>query len=119
MAEDDPAVRRFVVSALTGLGYQVEAPEGVEAVLAAGRAPGRFQLLLTDLVMPGCSGPDLWRRLGEEGARPPVVFMSGYAAALDQAPDLAGRPKIAKPFTAQELGGLVRATLDAAKAGSA
>ncbi len=119
VAEDDPAVRRFVVSALAGLGYRVEAPDGVEAVLAAGRVRGRFQLLLTDVVMPGCSGPDLWRRLGEEGAPLPVVFMSGYPAALDQAPELAGRPRIAKPFTARELGGVVRAALDAAEVGPA
>lgn len=78
--EDDDDVRRAVADLVRSLGYEVtEAASTAEAggVLAAGRG---FDLLLSDVVMPGTPGPPEFARAAQE-AQPglKVLFMSGYA----------------------------------------
>ncbi len=82
VVEDDSDVRAVAVSALTGLGYRVEAAGN--AVQAAARlGSDRFDLLLCDVVLPGgTSGPDF--AIEAQGRQPGLktVFMSGYPRQL-------------------------------------
>jgi len=79
VVEDDDQVRRVVCGILRDSGYNVlAAPSPGDALLAASNYPSRIHLLLTDVVMPKMSGPELARHL--VGARPDmkVLCMSGY-----------------------------------------
>jgi CheY-like chemotaxis protein len=97
LVDDDDQVRRLTERMLRVAGYQVVAAScGTDALAAARREP--FDVLLTDLVMPGMSGRDLARDLVAEHPQMRVVFMSGYTAT--QPPD---REFIAKPFDRQHL----------------
>ena len=76
---------------------------------------GSIDLLVTDVIMPGMSGPDLFRRLTVEQPSLKVVYMSGYAAEATtrQLKLNRGQPHVQKPFTADQLVSYVRSVLDA------
>jgi len=86
VVEDDGAVRSLVVRILEGAGYEViEAADGKEARRAARNAYPPPDLLLSDLVLPDATGPELAAEFLEARPELRVVFMSGYAAdSLDQ-----------------------------------
>jgi signal transduction histidine kinase/CheY-like chemotaxis protein len=104
VVEDEAPLRRLVVKILRGAGYTVlEAAGGEEGLTLAGRERG-LDLLLTDVIMPNLSGPEMVKRL--RAARPElaVLFMSGYDNALI---DRAGLERSAsflpKPFSPRAL----------------
>ena len=104
LVEDEADVRRYVVRVLSAYGYKViQASDATEAL--AKLASQAADILLTDVVMPGVSGPELaaQARLSCPGLC--VLFMSGYSG--DRLPDLntveADGGFIQKPFTPQEL----------------
>jgi two-component system, cell cycle sensor histidine kinase and response regulator CckA len=119
VAEDEAAVRSLVREALTAYGYRViTAPDGGSALLLGERHAGPIHLLLTDVVMPGVSGLELARRLGELRPGVRVLYMSGYTedtishhGILD-----AGVEFIQKPFAPEALARKVREVLDKAPA---
>ena len=112
--EDEPAVRRLARVVLERAGFTVvEATSPDEAEVIA-RALPRIDVLLTDVLMPGGTGPDLDRRLALRRPGLRVLFMSGYAhrELFDQnalAPDDAF---VAKPFSTVALVARVREVLD-------
>lgn len=102
VVEDDDAVRRVVVRVLRRSGFSVlEATNAEAAVLMSRGFAGTIDLLLTDVVMPGMSGPELAALLRKLRPALRVIFVSGNAAeALEEgALDLAGATMLAKPFT--------------------
>ena len=103
LVEDDAAVRSATTRLLQSLGHAVVAHADITAALAAFCAtPSAFDLVLSDVVMPGGGGPELLRALPPgNGAR--VLFMSGYTNDLLKDADLACVPFITKPFTEREL----------------
>lgn len=105
VAEDDSRVRRAVTRALQRCGYRVlEAPTGEAALGLAAAFPEPIDLLLTDVVMPGCGGRVLADRLSAERPGLRVLFMSGYTAdPLLRERVAAGEPFLAKPFTVTQL----------------
>jgi two-component system, cell cycle sensor histidine kinase and response regulator CckA len=109
--EDDDAVRDVASRILARAGYTVvEARYGSEALaLAEGR---RVDLVLSDVVMPGLSGPEVVSRLRAAQPTLPALFMSGYAPESEGSLD--GAELVRKPFTAETLLGAVGRTLDAA-----
>jgi len=106
VAEDQPEVRRLVTQVLSSAGYQVlEAVSGEDALERCRERNCAIDLLLTDIVMPGMSGMELYMaaRVNCPGLR--VVYMSGYSnAALEErgTVDRSG-PMLAKPFTPDAL----------------
>ena len=111
LVEDDDSVRGAVVEFLGGLGYQLlEARTGAEALRIA--AP--FDLVITDVVMPGgVSGFDLGRQLAERRPGARVVYTSGYTPDPPQEEELQeGRNFLSKPFSLEQLARTVRARLD-------
>jgi two-component system cell cycle response regulator CpdR len=104
LAEDDTSMREYLQRALQRVGYDVEAVGcGTEALPLI--APGRYDLLLTDIVMPEMDGIELARRATELDPDIKVMFITGFAAvALN--PD-SRAPKdakiLSKPFHLREL----------------
>ena len=92
-------------------GYSVlQASSAEEALEVLARHSGRLDLLLTDVVMPGASGPELANRLTAERPDLHVLFVSGYP---DDSPASAGvlngTAFLQKPFTPDTLARKVRA----------
>ena len=117
VVEDNPNVRRTVIRQLHDLGYEtIEAETGTHA-LELVRSGLEFDLLLTDVIMPGgITGYDLAQQLRSDWPDLKVLFTSGYtevAAATDGA--ARSGPLLSKPYRKQDLGVAVRAALDTAK----
>jgi signal transduction histidine kinase/ActR/RegA family two-component response regulator len=116
LAEDEPSVRVLVRDELRKLGYRVlEAKNGIEACLLATQQAGSFQLLLTDVVMPGMAGRELAQHLSVINPDLRTLFMSGY---MDDVGIMAGLEEgtssfLQKPFTPEVLAQAVRNLLDA------
>lgn len=79
VVEDAPALRALLVRLLTEAGYQVlEAPDAGSAVdILRGLSDG-VDLLLTDVVLPDTSGPELVASIEDEQPTLPVIYVSGY-----------------------------------------
>ena len=110
LIEDDDGVREIARRVLAQAGYTViEARYGSEALDLAAEHPV-IDLVLSDVVMPGLSGPEVVGRLRE--ARPEIVplFMSGYAPESEGPLD--GAELVRKPFTGPELLAAVRRAFD-------
>ncbi|MFN7940998.1 MAG: PAS domain S-box protein [Thermoanaerobaculia bacterium] len=111
--EDDPAVRDLTRRMLSSAGYRVLVAAGPEAALSLpGFDLAAVRLLVSDVRMPGMSGPELARRLRERHPGLPVLFVSGDsgAAALDA---LALHAEVlAKPFEIHTLLARVREAID-------
>jgi signal transduction histidine kinase len=114
IVEDDPGVRKLATMILNGQGYRVmAASSGSEALVMKDGHTGKIDLLITDLVLPGMSGPEIARTLRAQLAALPVLFMSGYAdevvAHEGMNPD--DGAFLAKPFTPASLVASVRAAI--------
>ncbi|WP_417207752.1 ATP-binding protein [Antarctobacter sp.] len=81
LAEDESAVRRMLIATLEAAGYDVVAVGSGDAALSLFKSDPHFDLLITDIVMPGdLQGTNLARALRETHPDLPMIFMSGYAA---------------------------------------
>ena len=116
LVEDEPSVRTLIRDELRKLGYRViEAKNGIEACLLATQQAGLFQLLLTDIVMPGMDGRELAQHLSVINPDLRTLFISGY---MDDVGIMAGQEEgtmsfLQKPFIPEVLAGAVRNLLDA------
>jgi CheY-like chemotaxis protein len=116
LAEDDSRLRAVALDVLQGSGYTViEACHGRHAFNLARAHQGRIDLLLTDVLMPEMSGPELVRQLTSAGQQVKVLFVSGYPddAFRRYQPEMQAAAFLAKPFTPERLLGKVREVLDA------
>lgn len=115
LLEDDAAVRVLTQSVLQQSGYTVlAAADPGEALTLALEYRGAIDLLVTDLVLPGMSGPQLARQLAAIGCAERVLYISSAEAISEprretSAPDIDLLPR---PFTADGLARRVRALLD-------
>jgi two-component system cell cycle response regulator CpdR len=108
LAEDDDSLRRFLAAALDKAGHQVshfgQGDEALEALKSF-----RFDLLLTDIVMPVMDGIELARLAAQIDPELKIMFITGFAAvALNPS---SGAPKqakvLSKPFHLKDLVGEV------------
>ncbi|MBB5710603.1 ATP-binding protein [Sphingomonas xinjiangensis] len=109
VVEDDPRVLNATVGALEELGHRVtacpdplQAPEAVDGMAA-------LDLILSDVLMPTQTGPEMIAALGERIKGVAVLFVTGFAGEVD-AEIFAGRSVLRKPFT---MAGLARAVDEA------
>ncbi len=122
VVEDDAEVRATVTEMLANLGYRVVSAADVASAMAIVESGAQFDLLFTDVVMPGTlRPPGLARYVREKLPNVAVLFTSGYAdggivhgGRLDPGVDL-----LPKPYTRNALAERVRASLNKAKRGTA
>jgi len=102
LTEDEQDVREIARQFLESGGYRViEAKDGSDALRLAAESSGKIDLLVTDMVMPGLSGPELAARLQREHPGLCVLFMSGYSehAATEMANADPSVRLLPKPFS--------------------
>jgi two-component system cell cycle sensor histidine kinase/response regulator CckA len=115
LVEDDAMVRDLAESILSNCGYSVLAPGQVQEVGSMYRKyPGRIDLLLTDVVMPGISGRELARQMTALRPDMKVLYISGYTdnAIVSKGLLDPGIWFLQKPFTPATLAAKVREVLD-------
>jgi PAS domain S-box-containing protein len=115
IVEDDQIVRGVARAALERLGYRVlQASNGAEALRLADQTPGRIDLLMTDVVMPGMNGRELAERLQTLRPDLKVLFASGYTenVVVHHGVVEAGVHFLAKPYVPSGLARKVRQVLD-------
>lgn len=115
LVEDEPAVRRFTRRVLSAAGYRVlEARDLKHAMRVATGGGEPFELLVSDVVMPNGSGPELAARLRARDPDLRVLFMSGYTdeAVVRHGLGAMEGAFIQKPLNEDELLRRVRALLD-------
>jgi DNA-binding NtrC family response regulator len=115
VVEDSDGLRVLVTRLLDRLGYRVlPAARDDEALKIFDEEP-TIDLVLSDVIMPGASGPDLMLRLTERRPDLKVIYMSGYSEEAISHHGVLNRDIafLQKPFTAQLLARKIRETLDA------
>jgi len=119
LIEDEPAVRGLVHETLRLHGYTVlAARHGIEALLASAKYVGPIHLILTDVVMPQMSGPEVAEKILTVRPGIKVLYMSGYPdhPVFDQGSVRRETGFLPKPFSPHVLVQKVREVLDSLKA---
>jgi CheY-like chemotaxis protein len=118
LVEDDPAVRGLVQETLRLHGYTVlAARHGIEALLTSAKYVGPIHLLLTDVVMPQMSGPEVAEKILTVRPGIKVLYMSGYPdhPVFEQGGVSHQTGFLPKPFSPPVLAQKVREVLDSVK----
>jgi DNA-binding NtrC family response regulator len=105
MAEDDKAVQSFVSRALAHRGHAVTAvDDGLQALEALEEA--EFDILITDIVMPGLDGIALSLKVARDRPNLPILMMTGYSAERQRAHNMEQLVcrVITKPFSLEQIG---------------
>ncbi len=106
LVEDEPALRELAAMILEGEGYLVlQAGDGGDAISVADRHHGGIDLLVTDVVMPRLSGPELAQRLRTIRPGLEVLYMTGYndSRLIARGIEQASVNLLLKPFTPDQL----------------
>ena len=112
LVDDEQSVRAIVLKILRRADYNVlEAESGDAALRIAETHPGRIDLLITDMFMPGLRGPEVASRLAMTRPGLRVLFMSGYADQDARTGVPAGANFLNKPFSGADLAKAVEAVL--------
>jgi signal transduction histidine kinase/ActR/RegA family two-component response regulator len=115
LVEDQDPVRMLLCRQLRNLGYTVlEAASGAAALRIAAEHKGDLQLLLTDVILEGMNGRELYDVLSREREGIKVLYMSGYAKGVLEDHGVAGEGLsfLQKPFDMHALAAKVREVLD-------
>ncbi len=115
LVEDEQGVRGLAARVLTSAGYRVhQAANGPAAERVFERYGRSIDLMVTDVVMPGVDGPELFARLQLKAPQLKVLYMSGYAdqSMVLQAGFGTQNPYLKKPFSSSDLLKHVRVALD-------
>jgi PAS domain S-box-containing protein len=114
VVEDAEGLRHLAQRLLERQGYRVLVAADAEEALEEFERHPSIDVLLTDVVMPGGSGPDLAARLRQQRDSLKVIYMSGYTedAITRHGVLISGVAFVEKPFTAAALGAKIREVLD-------
>lgn len=116
LVEDEDMVRAVAERALVRSGYTVTACADGEEGLVAVANGGEFDVVVSDVVMPGMDGPAMARAIRKARPTLPILFMSGYAEEqLRNDIDIADMHFIAKPFSVQQISDKVASVLGATR----
>jgi signal transduction histidine kinase len=114
LVDDEPSIVEITCEVLESLGYDaLGISDPKEALALLGRDPSRFDLVITDLTMPGMSGDALAARMLELRPGLPIVLVTGYREAMtrEKVRSLGIRELALKPLDMAELGRVVRLAL--------
>jgi two-component system, cell cycle sensor histidine kinase and response regulator CckA len=115
IAEDEPDLRELARIFLEGYGYKVlAAGSAKQAIQTAAIFAGPIDLLLTDVIMPGMSGPQLAEQILSKRPQTRIVYMTGYTDDMVVQHKVLepGVKVLQKPFGKADLALKVRSTLD-------
>jgi signal transduction histidine kinase/ActR/RegA family two-component response regulator len=115
LVDDEPQIAELGRQILERLGYRVTArTSGAEALATFAEHPERYDLLMTDMTMPGMTGDRLAQRVWEIRPGLPVILCTGYNELIseDKAIAMGIRKFLLKPIVSEELSAAVRAALD-------
>jgi two-component system cell cycle response regulator CpdR len=121
IVEDDPSVRALAARALESAGHRVMiAEDGEEGLAKIGGAGGCFDLVVSDIRMPGIDGIEMARSAAQRFPRLRILLMTGYADQRERAAELNGTVLgvLQKPFTLAEIRDRVAIALAEASAAS-
>jgi two-component system cell cycle sensor histidine kinase/response regulator CckA len=112
LVDDEQSVRGIVLKILRRANYNVlEAENGDAALRIAASHPGKIDLVITDMYMPGLRGPEVVQKLAPTRPGLRALFMSGYADQDARTGVPTGASFLNKPFSGQELAVAVEAVL--------
>lgn len=117
VVDDEEGVRTVLQRLLRRMGYEVEAVGDATTALALlSVVPLRFDLVLSDILMPGKTGLELATQLLDAGVPVAIVLMTGFAdiATVREATETHRLPVLRKPFEANQLAAIVEDALSAA-----
>ncbi len=104
LAEDDDVMRQYLVRALQKSGYDVSDVDRGTAALRLVEAGERFDLLLTDIVMPELDGIELAQKVSLIAPETRVMFITGFSAvSLKAGQSLPNAKVLSKPFHLRDL----------------
>ncbi len=115
LVDDEPQIAELGCQILERLGYRVTArTSGADALATFAEHPERYDLLVTDMTMPGMTGDRLAQRVWEIRPGLPVILCTGYNELIseDKAMAMGIRKFLLKPIVSEELAAAVRAALD-------
>ena len=120
VVDDEPEIRKLVAAMASQSGHSViTADSGEHAMTLFKNHKGPFELLITDVVQPGMSGPMLADRLTALQPDLKVLYMSGYdnTMVVQKYVVERGHALLSKPFTAKEFQAKMHELLDVSAAG--
>ena len=118
VVEDNPEVGRFATEALTEMGYNtVLASDGNTALQKLQADGAAFDVVFSDVVMPGMSGVELGQEIRRRHPDMPVILTSGYSSVLAEGGTY-GFELLHKPYSVDELARILRAVADRGNASS-
>lgn len=110
LVDDEPNLQRLITHLLKGMGYEVTACGGVAAAQDILTSGDKFDLLISDMSMPGGSGLDVVRAALQHLPEVRILLISGYAADAARLGEYAGRFKmLEKPFSREQLATAIQA----------
>ncbi|MBB4132650.1 CheY-like chemotaxis protein [Xanthomonas arboricola] len=113
LVEDDDAIREMAADILGDEGYQVVTSGDAEQAMEQLASARPFDLLLSDICLPGMNGRDLADNARRLYPALPIVFITGYAGAIAKRADFldTGMRLLTKPFSLRDLLGVVETAL--------
>jgi signal transduction histidine kinase/ActR/RegA family two-component response regulator len=114
LVEDDPDVRKVVEGVLQKAGYRViSAENGADGLERFMEHKGEVRLLITDVILPGLNGRDLYAAVRKEQPGIVTIFMSGYSSDImdDEVMEDTATHYLTKPFRPDDLLGKIREAL--------
>ncbi|KTF33715.1 response regulator [Xanthomonas vesicatoria] len=113
LVEDDDAIRAMTADILCDEGYQVVVSADAEQAMEQLTGACPFDLLLSDICLPGMNGRDLADNARRLYPALPIIFMTGYAGASAKRADFldTGMRLLTKPFSLRDLLGIVQTVL--------
>lgn len=113
LVEDDDAIRAMTADILCDEGYQVVVSADAEQAMEQLTRACPFDLLLSDICLPGMNGRDLADNARRLYPALPIIFMTGYAGASAKRADFldTGMRLLTKPFSLRDLLGIVQTVL--------
>jgi len=117
VVDDDDDVRSITAGTIEELGFETVTVADAEEALKKLR-DDRFDLLITDVAMPGMDGVELARRARMSDSRLPILFSSGYADVQTFGEELSDETVLRKPFRVADVAARIQKMLDLATEGT-
>lgn len=115
VVEDNAEVRAFATQTLEELGYHATAaPDGPSALAELAQGEGRFDIVFSDVVMPGMTGIELGREIARLYPGLPIILTSGYSHVLAEE-GACGFELLNKPYSIDQLSTILRKTVRSAQ----